>query len=271
MPFPSIAVVDHQRSPRERPVLVAQQSTDMDDVIELKKRDGTILDLTDAGRVQLLVKDSLIATTPYIQRDVAIASATEGTVQVQIPASVLDVAGIFLVEFVVYEGTSSTAYYRVPAYMDVMQTLAVSSQVVGVHLEDVRYELYDRSAEDNFLLADVEFTDSQICWAVLKTVGTYNETQPVVGTTYSAVDFPYREQWISGTVAELLMMAAKGYARNDLSYQAGGTAINDKNKAQQYLQLGATMKKEFQAWAKEVKTAENMMENISSSAAWGFG
>jgi len=271
MPFPSIATVDHQRSPRERPVMRFQQDTEASAVVELRDHNGQVLDLTDVGRITLVCKDLVQAVTPYISQTVTVAVAEEGKVAVNINASDLDVAGVFLAEFALYEGTSGSPYARVPGYMDVVQSLGSSSQVVGVHIEDIRTQLYDRSAEDNFLLNDVEFTDSQICWAVLKSVNTFNEIQPMASTTYSAVDFPHREQWIDGTVAELLLMAARNYARNDLSYQAGGTAINDKNKLQSYQQLGKQMQEEYKAWARELKIGGNMMDFITTSSAWGYG
>jgi hypothetical protein len=270
MPFPQIAVVDHQRSPLEQTVLRLHQLTEADQEVVLLNVRGQVVVLNEDDRVTLTVKDLPRAVDPYILRDVEILSAPEGKIRVAIPAADLDVAGVFYAEYAIYAGTAGYPRLRVPGYMDVVQTLESSKQGVGVHIEDLRTAMYDRSAEDNFLLDDVEFTDAQICWALLKTIGLYNEMLPQAGTIYSAVDFPYREKWIEGSQAELMIMAAKNYARNDLSYQAGGTAINDKNKAQMYLQLGMQAREDFKGWAKEVKIAINMMDAISSSGSWGF-
>ncbi len=114
------------------------------------------------------------------------------------------------------------------------------------------------------LLDDVEFTDLEIVFAIRRVVDLWNETPPPVGT-FSSSNFPYRYHWLQGTTAQLLIMGAARYRRNRLAYQAGGVAIDDQSKANEYEQTGQQRMQEFMTWMRNEKYRINM------GLAWGIG
>jgi len=114
------------------------------------------------------------------------------------------------------------------------------------------------------LLDDVEFTDLEILFAMRRVPDLWNETPPLL-TTYSASSFPYRYHWLQATCGHLLLMGAARYRRNRLAYQAGGIAIDDQSKADEYEKTGQQLIAEFKEWMRNEKYRINM------GLAWGIG
>jgi len=146
------------------------------------------------------------------------------------------------------------------------------TQLCGVGpltIPEIRYGLLDvengtGGAPFNNLLDDVEFTDSEIIFAMRRIVDKWNETPPPVAY-YTGMNFPYRYWWLQGTVAQLLIMGAARYRRNRLDYAAGGISINDQSKAEEYESVGRATMQEFDQWMLKEKTRINM------DMCWGIG
>jgi hypothetical protein len=68
-----------------------------------------------------------------------------------------------------------------------------------------------------------------------------------------------------GTTAILLRMSAARYRRNALQYQAGGVAINDQSKANEYEEVAAQRMSEFMDWMRQEKT------RLNAERCWGVG
>lgn len=136
-------------------------------------------------------------------------------------------------------------------------------------IPDVRYAILDTQngtggAPFNNLLDDVEFTDAEIIFAMRRIIDKWNQTPPLV-SPFSSSNFPFRYWWLQGTVAQLLLMGAARYRRNRLDYQAGGVAINDQSKAEEYETVGRATMAEFDQWMLRYKTSVNM------EYCWGAG
>ena len=122
---------------------------------------------------------------------------------------------------------------------------------------DVRVWLRDNDPEANVLLDEFEFEPEEIRAAMTHTVDYWNETPPNVGT-YDYDRFPYRYALLRGTAANLLFMAAHRYRRNHLSYNAGGVAVDDQNKYQQYDSAGGRLWDEYKQWVTATKRSINV-------------
>lgn len=129
-------------------------------------------------------------------------------------------------------------------------------------IPEIRYALLDvengtAGAPFNNLIDDVEFTDSEIIFAMRRIVDKWNETPPPVAY-YTGMSFPYRYWWLQGTVAQLLIMGAARYRRNRLAYAAGGISIDDQSKSEEYETVGRATMQEFDQWMLKEKTRINM-------------
>ena len=278
MPLPDIATVDRQTAPNEWPVLHFQQSTDGTQTVELRKGcDGVAVDLTGKF-LKLVAKDHHANTQQYLViTPTVVGDPLDGVISVTAEADDLWHPGVFFVEISLYDADpiddAVKAVDRLPAYMEVTQTLddALTGANFGLRLADVRMAMWDRCPEDNFLLDAVMFSDAQIAFAVTRPVYYWNETPPVFNKKYSAADFPYRYHWINAIIGELYLMAALNYQRNDLSYQAHGVAVNDKNKASAFMKMGQTMKSEYKEWVSREKQQLNVTAAFGSCGVAHYG
>ncbi len=114
------------------------------------------------------------------------------------------------------------------------------------------------------LLDNVEFQDVEIIFAMRRIIDLWNETPPPVFQA-TAGSFPYRYHWLEATCGQLLIMGAARYRRNRLAYQAGGIAIDDQSKADEYESTGQNKMKAFMEWMRNEKYRINM------GLAWGIG
>ena len=148
-------------------------------------------------------------------------------------------------------------------------TMAMLSGTGPLLIPEVRLALLDLDNEVggapfSNLLDDVEFQDIDIIFAMRRAVQLWNETPPPV-CTYTTINFPYRYNWLEATCGQLLLMGAARYRRNRLAYSAGGVAIDDQSKANEYEQIGRDRLDRFQQWMMREKLRLNM------SMAWGVG
>lgn len=131
---------------------------------------------------------------------------------------------------------------------------------------DIRFFLMDRTAEENFLLDSVEFSDEDIQSAMMLTVDKYNSTLPMVDY-YTIQNFPYRYEFMLGTAATLLRAKALNFSRNRLDFTTkDGATINDKAKTQEYMALANAMMQEFDAKIVAIKKSKNAEEAYGHSS-----
>ena len=126
----------------------------------------------------------------------------------------------------------------------------------GLTASEVRVFLRDYSGK-NPLLADVEFSDSEISIAVSMAVEQAN----VIGrpTTYTVSSFPNSYVLKLGAVSYLLKSEAFRQVRNEATYQDGNIQpIGVDNKQQSYLGIAGMLTQEFVQLVTSIKVAANM-------------
>jgi hypothetical protein len=125
-------------------------------------------------------------------------------------------------------------------------------------LEEIRLALRDNSPTDNLLLDDIEFDSAEIAQAVVRPINFWNEIPPPIRPIQTTKTFPFREMWMLGIQAYLLETAAHHYRRNHLPYNAGGVAIDDKNKEQAYAAKSMELMQRFQEMVRAKKVEINI-------------
>lgn len=181
-------------------------------------------------------------------------------VRFAIPEMVLDTPGIFEVNAAVAQGDRVKAIDRF--YLHMEPSLFSPTLQTGAKIptqQEVRLAVRDSSPEDSYLNQALEWTDGEVAQAMITAVRWFNEQRPPIRLTYDTTTFPYHRKWIEGAMAELFRLAAVTYRRENLSYQASGTAINDKNKFNEYEQIAQMREREFKIWARTVRAERNAM------------
>ena len=128
---------------------------------------------------------------------------------------------------------------------------------------EVRIFLRDTDPAANLLLDDFEFSPEEIRTAMNIAVDRWNDTPPdICRMDYD--EFPYRSILLLGVASNLLSMAAHRYRRNSLAIQAGGTSVNDQEKAGQYDQAAARLRDEYLHMIRTKK------RELNADMGWGW-
>jgi hypothetical protein len=162
--------------------------------------------------------------------------------------------------------------YRFKVYLQSEENLTnIDGSTTGLTIAEVRLAIRDRCREDNSLLDSVEFSDTEIAWAIRRPVEYWNEIPPPLRPIYTAATFPYRYNWVNGVIGELMVMAAHNYERNRLQYAAANLSVDDKDKAAYYLQAADRYQALYKQWVLQAKKSINMGLAYNSTALRSFG
>jgi hypothetical protein len=287
MPFPDICVEDRECCPNEIPTLCFQQQTQGTQQVQLRNKDCEPYALDpDRHEVCFVTRDLWLTDRNEINKTVPIIDGPNGIVEITLFEEELVKAGIWLGELVVFDvpggddssdsdsSTSDdrTAIYRFKVYLQSEENLTNTDfSTTGLTIAEVRLAIRDRCREDNFLLDNVEFSNTEIAWAIRRPVDFWNEIPPPLNPTYTAASFPYRYHWIYGVIGELMNIAAINYERNRLQYAAANLSVDDKDKANFYKQSAEGYLAQYRQWVLQTKKALNMNLAYNSTALRSFG
>ena len=137
-----------------------------------------------------------------------------------------------------------------------------------IDYEEVRLFVMDRAVEDNAIdLIDNYFSDEEILAALKRTAQHFNEIPPYISdltVTNTGTEeepkyvLPYKIYLLNGVAYYLYLSKLQKLAKEDLSYQAGGMAVDVIGKRMKHFQNNLKMfKEEFVQGASADKTAAN--------------
>jgi hypothetical protein len=207
-----------------------------------------------------------------------LVDAKNGVIKFELPEYVYNIPCIY--SFRVYIGDKKTfpKTFRAKAALQgtgtvlvewspIISKISSARNLVRVvpSIEDVRRKL-DDFVSKNDLLQQVEFSTDDIVHAMIRPVKIFNETTPRLRRyQYSLWNFPYYENWLIGTAAELLRIAAIHYTRNKLLASHGGIDGDEKRRDRDYLQLAEMYRQEYRNWCH----AEKQSLNSGPGQGWG--
>lgn len=132
-------------------------------------------------------------------------------------------------------------------------------------LDEIRIIMRDSGPEDNPLLQDVEFSDSEILYALVRPIRQFHELPPPLRRhVFNTKMFPYREHWIKATAGHLYAAAASFYRRNRLQHSSGGMNIDDRNKEREYNNIADRMLGEWLNFIQAKKVQCNAAEAMGT-------
>jgi hypothetical protein len=244
--------------PCNRPVISATTDMKRRYNIQLKRPNGTVLDLTNIAKVMFYAKETNDAVSFYISKECSITDAANGMISLRLRGTDVPYSGVWLAAFHLLDASNApVAQFDVYLYVEKSLTSA-NTKNNTITIPEVRMALLDRCPGDNSLLDDIEFTDAEIAFAIRRPVDEWNEHPPMLyNATYTTATFPFRYNWIDAACSELLRMASRKLLRNKLDYQAGGVQVKDKSRAEIYLQLAEQMHQRWKEWLIHHKAAVN--------------
>lgn len=124
--------------------------------------------------------------------------------------------------------------------------------------QQFRHFLMDRSAKDNTLLMDLQFSDADIGYAVERAVSMYNSLPPRCHEL-SVFNLPSEYYLYAGVAYQLHLSLLMQLQRNDIDYNAGGITVEvDKRRIAHLAQMLPFLRSEFVDLATVHKRTMNM-------------
>lgn len=114
----------------------------------------------------------------------------------------------------------------------------------------------------NRLIRREESDDTLMDFAIEMAISDWNSTTPLI-TPVSICTFPSLYLLLSGAAKQLLTSNGILQARNELSYQAGGSSFMRFNKSNYYMQWAMNFANEYELKKRNVKIQQNI------SGGWG--
>jgi hypothetical protein len=225
----------------------------------LRLANGQPLNLAN-NDVLYVVKATATTGTVSLSEVCSIVDADKGEVKFAVQAEQLPDPGIYLAAYNIFN-SDGLLLHQVPRYLQVIPDISKGVSIDRpLTIAEIRLALRDYPAS-NTLLDEVEFSDEEIVWALTRPIDIWNSTPPNIGT-YGYTNFPWRGAHLDGTIGELLSVAAHHYMRNDFPYQSAGLTVNDKAKANNYLQLGEALKSKFKEFVELKKYELNVINGF---------
>lgn len=271
----------HLRCPQEMTTLRAAQETAVEFEFRLKRQNGDYLDLRDvevpippessdgesseAGdfEVELLARETYTSALIVLCVEGEVVDEAEGLVRFVLEEEDSQYPGVYVGEVLVKKG--GTRVHSMPVYIEFAPSQSATMQELSPALSIpwIRLMLRDTCAEANYLLDELEFSDTEIAFALRHPIDEWNETPPPVGV-YTPRTFPFRNYHARAAIAELLMIAGHWYLRNHLSYSAAGVSVNDRDKGNAYITLANKYQQEWRQWMKNMKIQQNIEGGFTS-------
>jgi hypothetical protein len=214
------------------------------------------------------------------KRDVvaSVIDPANGKIQVELPEYVYDMPCIYFFYSAVREKTEEGKLGGLRHAFPGRGVLLVEWSPWMVHLkhcpvrhrtvptlEDVRRKL-DDFVSKNTLLNQYEFSADDIVHAMIHPVYLFNEEPPRLRRFhYTLTTFPFYDNWVIGTAAELLQIALMHYVRNKMHSNHGGIQGDEKSRDKEYMQIMLMYKEEYRQWVRRKKWDLN----YSMGQGWG--
>lgn len=216
-----------------------------------------------AARVRLVAKHYTGDVAPVFDVTGAIEPGTIGHVRFSLTPANLAASGMFACQLLVQATDSDALYWATNYWLQVAPSAHLQSRTT-LTIGEMRLFLHDECGEQNTLLGDFEFNDSEIANAIHEPIDQFNATNFPI-TRYTTTTFPreWRFWWKRAAAGHLLRSAARFYLREQLPYTAGDVRIDDKNKYEQYHKMADVLLEEWEKFIVRTKSQLNL------GRAWG--
>lgn len=202
---------------------------------------------------------------PVLNLDAIVVDAATGQVKVELEQNMVGLPGVYYGEMALVNTDTPSPDRPAVVFSNTFYIIINRSTFDSYGREggppsvaEVRLHLRDSSPTESYLLENLMFDDAEIALAIARPVQYWNEVPPPLYPVYNTQTFPYRYHWLEGICANLFMMVAEQFRRNQLEYQAGGMAVNDQNKEANYERAGQMRWQAYKDWVRATKASINL-------------
>lgn len=217
-------------------------------------------------KVVLRLKEHLSVgnNKPPVEVEAAVVDAEHGKVAAELTSAMVGLPGVYFGEMALVSVPAQAANQPCVVFSNTFYVVIARSTFGDKNydgpptISEIRLHLRDSSPQESFLLDHLMFDDAEIALAISRPVMYWNETPPFLDLKYTTQNFPWRYHWLEGICANLFLMVAEQFRRNQLSYSAAGVSLDDQNKEPNYERAGQMRWQAYQQWARGIKAAINL-------------
>ena len=239
---------------------------------QMHDRDGNPVDLSECASIEelqivLRLKEQLALGNGRepVQVAATVVEAAAGKVSAQLTKNMVGTPGIYYAEFALISLPAQQVTAPCVVFSNTFSLIITRSTFDNLgqsggppSMAEIRLHLRDSSPAESFLLDTLMFDDAEIALAIARPVMYWNEIPPPIDAVYNTQSFPFRYHWLEGIAANLFLMVAEQFRRNQLDYSAGGVAVNDQNKEASYERAGQTRWQAYRDWVRATKASINL-------------
>jgi hypothetical protein len=240
---------------------------------QMHDQDGNPVNLNGCGttganppyRVVLRLKEQVALTnsTPVVETTATVTNSALGKVTAQLASNMVGLPGIYYGEMALVSVPAQAANTPCVVFSNTFYII-INRSTFDIDyggppsIAEIRLHLRDSSPAESYLLENLMFDDAEIALAIGRPVQYWNEIPPPLTPFYTTQSFPYRYHWLEGICANLFMMVAEQFRRNQLNYSAGGVTLDDQNKETSYERAGQARWQAYREWVRAVKASINL-------------
>jgi hypothetical protein len=234
--------------------------------------------ITAPAGVRVYIANALCPGAPITTINATVVNPLTGQISFVVPPELYRVPGIYTAEIIGFTDSSdvfSTAGVRDSFLLSIEGSLLTRldasntgmSMPGPITLGQIRMQLRDGPVANEYW-QNYEFSPAEIVHSLLLPIQLWNSTNPVVAK-FDASNFPYRQQWLDATVANLMKISALWFLRNSrtIKYADGTVDGSDKDKFNYYYQVSEQKWKEYEAWCIQTKVIANLRSNAGIHGA----
>lgn len=242
---------------------------------QMHDKDGIPVDLSGCQvstpenlfKVVLRLKEqlSLGNATGVRAVDATVTDPATGKVSATLTKNMVGVPGIYYAEMALInvpaqQSNQPCVVFSNTFYLIINRSTFDSTTTQGgpPSIAEVRLHLRDSNPGESYLLDRLMFDDAEIALAISRPVQYWNEIPPPLDQVYNTQNFPFRYHWLEGICANLFLMVAEQYRRNQFNYAAGGLTVDDQNKEAAYERAGQTRWQAYREWVRLTKASINL-------------
>jgi len=194
-----------------------------------------------------------------------VGDGTVGQVEADLTANMVGVPGIYYGEFALVSIPAQAANTPCVIFSNTFSVVIARSTFDTLNTQggppsiaEIRLHLRDSAPSESFLLDNLMFDNAEIALAITRPVMYWNEIPPPLDAVYNTQNFPFRYHWLEGICANLFMMVAEQFRRNQLDYSAAGLSVADQNKESSYERAAQMRWQAYKDWVRATKASINL-------------
>lgn len=218
-------------------------------------------------KVVLRLKEQIALgnSRPVFSIDAIVVDAATGKVKVPLTEGMVRLPGVYygelaLINVLAENENKPCVIFSNTFYVIINRSTFSPETSIGgpPSVAEIRLHLRDSSPAESFLIDNIMFDDAEIALAIARPIQYWNEIPPPLDLIYTTQSFPFRYHWLEGICANLFLMVAEQFRRNQLSYNAAGVAVDDQNKEASYERAGQTRWQAYREWVRATKASINL-------------